>query len=191
MKNTRKKADHYRSRKYITEEEFDKLWNGRVKGKRENEKRILRYKAILGLLFFHALRRDELYELKWNAIDFGSNSVFIKRNKQGKDSIHPLVKKEIPILKKLHETAKGEYVIDNPRGGKLSQSALNFFFNQINRKRILEMSIHPHMLRHACGYHLANKGTDTRTIQVYLGHCSIRSTETYTEINPMRFEGLF
>lgn len=191
MKTTRKKAEHYRSRKYITEGEFWELWNGRTKGRRESERRILRYKAILGLLFFHGLRKNELYELKWEAIDFRANSIFIKRCKQGKDSIHPLVKKEIPILKGLQESTKGKYVIDNPMGGKLSPTALNFFFKRINEKRIIEITVHPHMLRHACGYYLANKGMDTRAIQVYLGHSSIRSTEIYTEINPSRFESFF
>ena len=38
------------------------------------------------------------------------------------------------------------------------------------------MKIRPHMLRHACGYKLANDGIDTRTIQAYLGHKSIQRT---------------
>ena len=47
------------------------------------------------------------------------------------------------------------------------------------------------MLRHACGYELANKGTDTRAIQQYLGHRSISNTVRYTELSPTRFKGLF
>ena len=46
---------------------------------------------------------------------------------------------------------------------------------------------HPHMLRHACGYKLANEGIDTRTIQGYLGHKSIQHTVRYTELAPTRF----
>ena len=49
----------------------------------------------------------------------------------------------------------------------------------------------PHMLRHSCGYYLANKGTDTRTIQDYLGHKNIQHTVTYTRIATQRFEGLW
>ena len=37
-----------------------------------------------------------------------------------------------------------------------------------------DMKIHPHMLRHACGYKLANEGVDTRTIQGYLGHVAVQ-----------------
>jgi site-specific recombinase XerD len=44
----------------------------------------------------------------------------------------------------------------------------------------LELKAHPHMIRHACGYALANKGHDTRAIQGWLGHRSITSTAVYT-----------
>jgi site-specific recombinase XerD len=47
------------------------------------------------------------------------------------------------------------------------------------------------MLRHACGYALANKGTDTRTLQAYLGHRSIQSTVRYTELAPGRFKNIW
>ena len=44
----------------------------------------------------------------------------------------------------------------------------------------------PHMLRHACGYALANKGHDTRALQAYLGHRNIQHTVRYTELSPTR-----
>ena len=43
---------------------------------------------------------------------------------------------------------------------------------------------HPHMLRHACGYALANRGHDTRALQAYLGHRNIQHTVRYTELSP-------
>ena len=51
--------------------------------------------------------------------------------------------------------------------------------------------IHPHMLRHGAGYHLANRRTDTRTIQAYLGHKNIAHTVRYTELAPGRFKDLW
>ena len=54
-----------------------------------------------------------------------------------------------------------------------------------------DMKIHPHMLRHACGFKLANDGVGTRTIQAYLGHKSIQHTVRYTELAPTRFKSLF
>jgi site-specific recombinase XerD len=52
----------------------------------------------------------------------------------------------------------------------------------------LKLKAHPHMLRHACGYALANKGHDTRAIQGWLGHRSITSTAVYTALAPNRFK---
>ena len=48
--------------------------------------------------------------------------------------------------------------------------------------------IHPHMLRHACGFKLANDGHDTRALQHYLGHKNIQHTVRYTEMAPDRFK---
>ena len=48
--------------------------------------------------------------------------------------------------------------------------------------------IHPHMLRHGCGYALANAGHDTRAIQAWMGHKNIQHTVRYTELAPDRFK---
>jgi type 1 fimbriae regulatory protein FimB/type 1 fimbriae regulatory protein FimE len=50
---------------------------------------------------------------------------------------------------------------------------------------------HAHMLRHACGYRLANNHQDTRAIQAYLGHRNIQNTTRYTALAPHRFKELF
>jgi site-specific recombinase XerD len=50
------------------------------------------------------------------------------------------------------------------------------------------MPVHFHMLRHSCGYALANKGTDTRAIQDWLGRVSITHTTRYTALSPVRFK---
>ena len=49
------------------------------------------------------------------------------------------------------------------------------------------LKVHPHMLRHACGFALANSGHDTRAVQAYLGHRNIQHTVRYTELAPDRF----
>ena len=55
----------------------------------------------------------------------------------------------------------------------------------------LKIKAHPHMLRHACGYALANRGHDTRALQAYLGHRNIQHTVRYTELSPMRFKNFW
>ena len=61
-------------------------------------------------------------------------------------------------------------------------------FARAGRKARIKMSIHPHMLKHATGYKLANDGRDTRAIQHYLGHRNIQSTVRHTEMSPTRFK---
>ena len=51
--------------------------------------------------------------------------------------------------------------------------------------------VHPHTLRHSCGYYLADRGTDLRTMQDYLGHRDPKHTVRYTRITGRRFEGLW
>ena len=51
--------------------------------------------------------------------------------------------------------------------------------------------IHPHMLRHACGFKLANEGHDTRSLQAYLGHKNIQHTVRYTELSSTRFKNFW
>ena len=55
----------------------------------------------------------------------------------------------------------------------------------------LRLSGHPHMLRHACGFKLANDGVDTRSLQAYLGHKNIQHTVRYTELAPTRFKNFW
>ncbi len=52
----------------------------------------------------------------------------------------------------------------------------------------IEFKAHAHMLRHACGFALANKGHDTRALQAYLGHKNIQHSVRYTELSPERFK---
>ena len=54
-----------------------------------------------------------------------------------------------------------------------------------------QFRVHPHMLRHATGYKLANEGHDTRSLQHYLGHKNIMHTVRYTELSPDRFKNFW
>jgi type 1 fimbriae regulatory protein FimB len=75
--------------------------------------------------------------------------------------------------------------------GPMTRQAMNYAVAEIGRRAKLPIKVHPHMLRHSCGYALANKGYDTRLIQDYLGHRNIRHTQLYTRTAAVRFEGLW
>ena len=80
------------------------------------------------------------------------------------------------------------FVFTTERGGPFSVSAFQRLIGRAGEAAGLGFAVHPHMLRHACGYALANKGVDTRTLQAYLGHKAIQHTVRYTELAPGRFK---
>ena len=89
------------------------------------------------------------------------------------------------------EQTRNPFIFVTERGGPLTRSTVNKLVERAGRFAEFEFPVHPHMLRHACGYYLANKGVDTRTIQDYLGHISIVHTVRYTELSPQKFKGLW
>ena len=77
------------------------------------------------------------------------------------------------------------------RGTVLSRKTFWALLRRYGELAGLTLPPHPHMLRHACGFALADQGADTRLIQDYLGHRNIQHTVRYTATNPVRFEKLW
>jgi len=75
-----------------------------------------------------------------------------------------------------------------PSGGPLTARGVHHIVTEAGRAAGLPFPVHPHMLRHACGFYLANKGVDTRALQQYLGHRNIQHTVRYTELTPQHFQ---
>jgi site-specific recombinase XerD len=86
---------------------------------------------------------------------------------------------------------KSPFVFASERDDPFSNRGFQATVERAGKTAGFGMKIHPHMLRHACGFKLANDGVDTRTIQAYLGHKSIQHTVRYTELAPTRFKSLF
>jgi site-specific recombinase XerD len=78
-------------------------------------------------------------------------------------------------------------VFTSERGAPFSTAGFARMVERAGVEAKLAFKAHPHMLRHACGYALANKGHDTRALQAYLGHRNIQHTVRYTELSPARF----
>jgi type 1 fimbriae regulatory protein FimB/type 1 fimbriae regulatory protein FimE len=83
------------------------------------------------------------------------------------------------------------FIFVSERGAPFSVAGLQKLIERAGIAAKMPFKVHPHMLRHATGYVLANKGTDTRTLQSYLGHRSIQSTVRYSELAPERFKNLW
>ncbi len=151
-----------------------------------------RDKVLVRLIYRHGLRVSEATNLRWANLDLDAGTVHIMRLKGSKDSTHTFDRDELRDLRLLRKTASGPFVFETERGGPLSADAVQYIVREAGKlaKLDLDSPIHPHMLRHAAGYALANDGTDTRLIQDFLGHRDIRHTAHYTEIAPKRLASL-
>ena len=87
--------------------------------------------------------------------------------------------------------ASAEFVFVSERGAPLSAPGFSRMVERAGREAKLGIKVHAHMLRHACGFALANAGHDTRALQAYLGHRNIQNTTRYTALAEGRFKGFW
>jgi site-specific recombinase XerD len=138
------------------------------------------------------LRASELVDLRWDQVDFNQAVLRVSRIKNGNPATHPLTGRELRALRRLQrEGSKSSFVCVSERGAPLSISRFRRMIERATAAAGLEIKAHPHMLCHACGHALANRGTDTRTLQAYLDHRSISNAVRYTKLAPGRFKGLW
>jgi site-specific recombinase XerD len=89
------------------------------------------------------------------------------------------------------ESGKSPFVFVSERDAPLSPPGFSRMVERAAISARLSIKAHAHMLRHACGYKLANDGHDTRSLQAYLGHRNIQNTTRYTALAPDRFKGFW
>ena len=118
--------------------------------------------------------------LRWDQVDLKEAVLHVVRSKNGTASNHPIGKKEARALRRLRRGyAQSAYVLMSERAGPMTRSNVLKIVARAGRLAGLSFPVHPHMLRHACGYKLANDGHDTRAIQHYLGHRNIMHRVRY------------
>jgi integrase len=146
--------------------------------------------AIL-ITYRHGLRASELVELQWDQIDFVQKTIRLdQRKKNGTGSTHYLSNSELRALRALRrDNRNGRDVFLSERGDAVSTAWFRKMMARLGERAKMPFPLHPHMLRHSCGYHYANLGKDTRSLQAFLGHRNIQSTVRYTAMAPDRFKG--
>jgi len=173
-------------RKHLTEREIEKLMATARKEGRYGQRDAT---AIL-IAFRHGLRVSELCDLSWDQIDFTRGTLTVRRAKGGEVSTHFLNGSELRALRQLlRDTPASRYVFTTERDGPVTTAWFRKMLARLGPKADMPFPVHPHMLRHACGFHFANQGKDTRSLQAYLGHRNIQSTAIYTAMAPDRFKG--
>jgi integrase len=174
-----------RTREYLTEAEVEKLINA-TKSNRWGH----RDATMVLVAYRHGLRVAELVDLRWDQIDFRSATLHVRRVKQGTPATHPIVGDELRALRRLQREQEPRlpFVFTSERGAPFATAGFARMVERAGIAAKLAFKVHPHMLRHACGYALANRGHDTRALQAYLGHKNIQHTVRYTELSPTRFK---
>jgi type 1 fimbriae regulatory protein FimB len=134
--------------------------------------------------------------LKLDQVDTESRVLHVSRLKAGLSTTHPLRGDELRAIgvwlkerAKMKPTGNAFFVSEQRK--PLHRSTVNLALRKYSATALLPLLAHPHMLRHACGFAVADQGADTRLIQDYLGHRNIQHTVRYTATNPTRFEKLW
>ena len=179
-----------RKREYLTPHEIEKLIRAaRKSGKTDAQGH--RNATLVLVAYRHGLRAQELCDLEWSQVDWKAATLHVRRIKNGKPAAHPIRGDELRALRELqrNQTPASSFVFTTERGGPFTTDAVNRLVKRLgNGSKLLGFPIHIHMLRHSCGYALANVGHDTRAIQDYLGHKAIQHTVRYTELTPTKFK---
>ena len=178
-------------RKHLTGREVERLIEA-TKGSRNEA----RDHCLLLLMFRHGLRVSEACGLKLDQVDQESRVLHVARLKHGLSTTQPLRGDELRAVAawlkeraRMKPTGKAFFVSEQRK--PLHRSTVNLALQKYSAAASLPLLAHPHMLRHACGFALADQGADTRLIQDYLGHRNIQHTVKYTATNPARFEKLW
>lgn len=174
-----------RTREYLTETEVVRLMKAAKRNRWGH-----RDATMILVAFRHGLRASELVDLRWDQIEFNTATLHVRRRKEGTPSTHPILGDELRALRRLQreQEPRSPFVFTSERGTPFSTAGFARMIERAGVEAKFGFKAHPHMLRHACGYALANKGHDTRALQAYLGHRNIQHTVRYTELSPTRFK---
>jgi site-specific recombinase XerD len=191
-----------RSREHLTPAEVDKIL--KVSKDPNVSRHPERDYCLILLMSRHGLRVSEACSLKLSDVHFDEMQLHVRRLKNGKASTQPLYDLEVKAIKSWlavrgimameHLTlgSGGDALFISDRRTPLSRSIVHRMIGDYAAAAGLgELNVHSHMLRHACGFDLANRGADTRLIQDFLGHRNTQHTVRYTELAPSRFEVLY
>jgi len=160
-----------RAREYLTNAEVEQL----IKAAGDN-RWAQRDATMILLAYRHGLRVAELVTLRWDAIDFAHGRLHVHRVKGSSESVHPLSGREMRALRRLKREQEPDspFIFTSERGAPFSPAGARKMIARLGDAAGFDFPVHPHMLRHACGYQLANRG--------------VQHTVRYTELAPTRFK---
>jgi integrase len=172
------KNEDLREREHLRPEEIERLIEA-ARGNRHGTRDAL----MVLMAYRHGLRASEVVHMKWEQVDFDRGELHVKRLKGGIPATHPLSGRELRELRKhKRDSLASPFVFVSERGAPVTPPGFNRMVKRAAVAAKLGIKAHAHMLRHACGFKLANDGIDTRSLQAYLGHSNIQNTTRYTAL---------
>jgi len=184
----RRRNSDVRAREYLTDAEINRLIVAASRNRHGH-----RDATMILIAYRHGLRVSELVALRWDAIDFSHGRLHVNRAKNGSPAVHPISGRELRALRQLKREQEpvSPFIFTSERGAPFTPAGFRKLVARLGVAAKFKFPVHPHMLRHACGYQLANQGVDTRSLQAYLGHKNIQHTVRYTEMSSTRFKNFW
>lgn len=153
--------------------------------------------CMMLLAYRHGLRVSELINIRLSDLDLDAGRFYVRRLKNSLSTHQTMMGDEMRACRAwmrarlANRGAASDYLFLSEQGTPFNRGSINYLVSEIGRRARLPLKAHPHMLRHSCGYALANKGRSTRDIQDFLGHKQIRHTVIYTQTNSARFRDIW
>ena len=176
---------HERRRDYLGLAQIDKLLVAAKAGRHG-----IRDHLLILMMFRHGLRVSEAIALRRDHVDLAQSRLWVPRLKRGLSVEHPIEGDELRAIRRWFGQREDKllWLFVSERQQPLTRQAVNYILATAGNRAGLG-HIHPHMLRHSCGFALSNRGYDLRLIQDYLGHRDPRHTAHYTRTAASRFDG--